>query len=589
MAALLTRDGANYRCPAHDDAHGSLSVAEGRDGRALVHCHAGCEVRDVLTAIGLTECDLFASNGNGSMRPAAVDHATIAARNDAALAAAREVCRTVYSYTDENGVQLYRVVRDDHPDGSKTFEQKRADGVPSLAGVRRVLYGLPDVIEAVGLGKDIHLVEGEKCADALRETGLIATTVAGGSNARLTDEMAEVLRGANVIIHADNDAPGRKCAESRAARLAGLTAMVKVLHYPELPEKGDVFDAVAGGATADDIRARADAAPVWTPSVAPVWEPSAETGTASNGPQVFSLSELFARPELLAVPPALVAGLVFPERLSALAGAPKSGKTTFAACCAAAVSRGGSMLGARAMQGAVLWIKLEGHLNDVVPLFRNFGADPEYLDMATSLPGGLPDICELAGRRPYALIVIDTLAALFDLLGVDDYNSAAKVLPVVTPLANLAHDGRVAIMVLHHAAKATGRIRDSSAIAGAVDVLAELHDPEDKTTPTRRDFRVRGRVPVRDFSVTFADNAYRFADADAPLEMRVLDAIRTATANGGALSKSAVRSAVRGAVGKTDAALQALAERGLVIFERGAGYSVPLSSVAASDANEPEW
>jgi len=579
IAALLTRDGANYRCPAHDDAHGSLSVAEGRDGRALVHCHAGCEARDVLAAIGLTERDLFA--GNGSMRPAAVDRATIAARNNAVLLAARDVRRTVYPYTDENGVQLFRVVRDDHPDGSKTFEQKRADGVPSLDGVRRVLYQLPGVIEAAALGKDIHLVEGEKCADALRETGLTATTVAGGSNARLTDEMAEVLRGATVIIHADNDSPGRACAETRAARLAAVAATVKVVHYPDLPEKGDVFDAVAAGATADDIRVRADAAPVW--------EPSTTTDAASNGPQVFSLSELFARPELLAVPPALVAGFVFPERLSALAGPPKSGKSTFAACCAAAVSRGGSMLGARAMQGAALWIKLEGHLNDVVPLFRNFGADPEYLDVATSLPGGLPDIYELAGRRRYSLIVIDTLAALFDLLGVDDYNSAAKVLPIVTPLANLAHDGRVAIMVLHHAAKATGRIRDSSAIAGAVDVLAELHDPEDKTTPTRRDFRVRGRVSVRDFSVTFADNSYGFADADAPLEMRVLDAIRTATANGGTLSKSAVRLAVRGAVGKTDAALQALSERGLVIFERGAGYSVPLSSLAASDSNGPEW
>jgi hypothetical protein len=59
IAALLTRDGANYRCPAHNDAHGSLSVSMGRNGGAVVHCHAGCETRDVLAAIGLTMRDLF--------------------------------------------------------------------------------------------------------------------------------------------------------------------------------------------------------------------------------------------------------------------------------------------------------------------------------------------------------------------------------------------------------------------------------------------------------------------------------------------------------------------------------------------------
>ena len=31
-------------CPSHDDNMNSLSVAEGIDGRALIHCHAGCEI-----------------------------------------------------------------------------------------------------------------------------------------------------------------------------------------------------------------------------------------------------------------------------------------------------------------------------------------------------------------------------------------------------------------------------------------------------------------------------------------------------------------------------------------------------------------
>jgi hypothetical protein len=52
--------GWSARCPAHDDNLNSLSVAEGDDGRALLFCHAGCDFRDVVDALGLRIRDLFA-------------------------------------------------------------------------------------------------------------------------------------------------------------------------------------------------------------------------------------------------------------------------------------------------------------------------------------------------------------------------------------------------------------------------------------------------------------------------------------------------------------------------------------------------
>jgi len=39
------------RCPAHDHGNPSLSIAEGRAGRVLVHCFAGCARREVLRAL----------------------------------------------------------------------------------------------------------------------------------------------------------------------------------------------------------------------------------------------------------------------------------------------------------------------------------------------------------------------------------------------------------------------------------------------------------------------------------------------------------------------------------------------------------
>ena len=55
-------------CPAHDDHNASLSIAEGDDGRILLHCWAGCETRDVVAAVGLSLSDLFPPRGSHRRR-----------------------------------------------------------------------------------------------------------------------------------------------------------------------------------------------------------------------------------------------------------------------------------------------------------------------------------------------------------------------------------------------------------------------------------------------------------------------------------------------------------------------------------------
>jgi hypothetical protein len=55
-----TPRGWQARCPAHDDRTPSLSIAQGNDGRALVHCHAGCRIEQIVAALSLTLSDLFA-------------------------------------------------------------------------------------------------------------------------------------------------------------------------------------------------------------------------------------------------------------------------------------------------------------------------------------------------------------------------------------------------------------------------------------------------------------------------------------------------------------------------------------------------
>lgn len=67
LALLLNRlervrragNGYTARCPAHEDRTASLSLSEGSDGRALLHCFAGCSALDVVHALGLEVGDLF--------------------------------------------------------------------------------------------------------------------------------------------------------------------------------------------------------------------------------------------------------------------------------------------------------------------------------------------------------------------------------------------------------------------------------------------------------------------------------------------------------------------------------------------------
>jgi hypothetical protein len=47
------------RCPAHDDKHPSLGVAEADDGRVLVKCWSGCGAAEVIAAVGMSFSDLF--------------------------------------------------------------------------------------------------------------------------------------------------------------------------------------------------------------------------------------------------------------------------------------------------------------------------------------------------------------------------------------------------------------------------------------------------------------------------------------------------------------------------------------------------
>ncbi|MCX7107040.1 MAG: CHC2 zinc finger domain-containing protein [Methylococcales bacterium] len=49
-------------CPAHPDKSPSLAIKQTDDGKILIHCFSGCQVSDIVAAVGLELSDLMPEN-----------------------------------------------------------------------------------------------------------------------------------------------------------------------------------------------------------------------------------------------------------------------------------------------------------------------------------------------------------------------------------------------------------------------------------------------------------------------------------------------------------------------------------------------
>ena len=240
-------------CPAHEDRRASLSISEGVNNGAVLHCHAGCEPAAVSAALGLSLADLMPPR-------------TATAGKSKANANGKPRIVASYDYRDEAGELLFQVVRYD----PKDFRQRRPKPGGgwdwSVKGVRAVPYRLPELLAEPM--RVVVVVEGEKDVDNLSRISVLATCNAGGAG-KWTAEHAQHLRGRHVIILADNDETGRKHAQLVAATLYAIAASVRIVYLPGLPPKGDVSDWLAAGGTKEELIGLAESAPVWTPANEP--------------------------------------------------------------------------------------------------------------------------------------------------------------------------------------------------------------------------------------------------------------------------------------------------------------------------------
>lgn len=239
-----------WQCPGHIDAGPSLAVSVSRDGeRAILHCYAGCAPTAVLAAIRmpmryLRQPPSICPERFAQRVARAVEFPPV--RDDVRGGPGRNMrLEAEHAYGSPAVAWLMRYR---HPvTGAKSCSWEslnhRGERVLGLCG--RDVTALPlylerEAVAAVALGEPVVVVESESSADALVRAGVLAVTWAGGAGSPEVDALRRVL-GAHerVLVMADADEPGRRCA----ARIAAALPLARV-HHPEV-EGNDARDVLS--------------------------------------------------------------------------------------------------------------------------------------------------------------------------------------------------------------------------------------------------------------------------------------------------------------------------------------------------------
>lgn len=235
---------AQALCPAHPDKEASLTITQGNDGKTLLKCHAGCSSESVVLAAGLKMADLFSENRLSEER-----------RRMYIESREKRKIEAVYNYVSTNGEYAYTKIR---LEGKKMLFGILKDGrfEYGLKGRNKkefnAIFGsVPRIKEAIERNEPIFIPEGEKDVNTLVKKGYTAFSCGGAND--WNKNVSELCTGAEVVILADNDAPGKKLAAAIEKDLKGISKSVKIIvPMPDTP-KADITDYFEEGHTVEEF------------------------------------------------------------------------------------------------------------------------------------------------------------------------------------------------------------------------------------------------------------------------------------------------------------------------------------------------
>lgn len=265
------------RCPVHDDRIPSLSLCDTKDGRVLVHCHAGCDQVEViahLKASGLwTQSGprLFTYNTSGRFTIPTEPNREDIKRTKAALSiwkTAKPASGTLietYLRSRGLGLPVTSTLRFHpslkHPSGDswpamialvtrgaddaslaihRTFLARDGSGKAAVVPQKMMLGPCRGGAVRLAESGDVLMIgEGiETCLAAMQETGYPAWSALSTSGLRALELPNEVR---DVIVLADGDEPGEAAARDCALRWTRDGRRVRIARPPKGMDFNDML------------------------------------------------------------------------------------------------------------------------------------------------------------------------------------------------------------------------------------------------------------------------------------------------------------------------------------------------------------
>ena len=230
---------AQCKCPAHDDRKASLSIALGTENPdcIVMKCHAGCTNQDILKAAGLSEKDMFRKDVQGG-----------SSKN------------TWKQYIEKREGKKIEALYHYHSffNGSYAFSKVRLEGKSIIYGrfngnyfryglngksakEYKAIYGdIKGIKQAIASDEVIFITEGEKDVDTMTKYGYKACTY--GSVSDWQSDLAELFKGARVVVLADNDKSGKEVASRINNDLQGVASSSMIVIPTPNIDKGDISD-----------------------------------------------------------------------------------------------------------------------------------------------------------------------------------------------------------------------------------------------------------------------------------------------------------------------------------------------------------
>jgi hypothetical protein len=254
-------------CPVHGETDRNLEIKYDNLRRKwILNCYShGCDLVDIAAAAGFNPWDIY-DDRDEPISPAIrrrPQHRTPQPAPQPEPPKAAPAPRgydRLHVYRDAGGNAVHAVAV--YPGKRVRPYTKSEDGTYYQAWLGdKYLYRLDEITNTTA---PIFITEGEKDADTIAAHGYLATCSPFGAG-KWHQVDATPLAGRDVIICADNDEPGRRHAEQVATSLHRIATRVRIVEFPDLPDKGDVTDFVEECGI-DALLERAGNTPSWQPT-----------------------------------------------------------------------------------------------------------------------------------------------------------------------------------------------------------------------------------------------------------------------------------------------------------------------------------